>query len=124
MIFSTELLSSSSPTVMMINDTTSPAIYSARPCPKGCSLSGFCPAMRKPAMVITELPASERLLKASATTAMEPVIMPAASLQTQSTALRNIPTPPQSMPYLRRTSGFSVSFAFFMNMRESRAIML
>ena len=47
-------------------DTTRPEIYSILPCPKGCSLSGFCLDTTKPNNVTSELPASERLFNASA----------------------------------------------------------
>ena len=51
--------------------TISPDRYSILPCPNGCPGSGFCPAMRNPVSVISEEPASERLLNASAVIAIE-----------------------------------------------------
>ena len=52
-------------------DLRFPEIYSIRPCPKGWSESGFCPAILKPASVMMEDAASDRLLNASAVMAME-----------------------------------------------------
>lgn len=43
-----------------------PEMYSMRACPYGCSGSAGLPAILKPSRVITEEPASERLLTASA----------------------------------------------------------
>ena len=55
--------------------------------------------------VTTEEAASDRLLKASAVTAMEAVMMPASSLPPKSSRFRAMPMPPESTPHRRRTSG-------------------
>ena len=68
-IFAIEPRASSTPTSRMAIDTASPETYSIRPCPKGCSLSEGAQAILKPTRVTTDEPASERLLKASATIA-------------------------------------------------------
>ena len=62
---------SSKPMSTIKIETNSPEIYSIRPCPKGWSESGFCPAILKPASVMMEDAASDRLLNASAVMAME-----------------------------------------------------
>ena len=104
-IFSTLLLRSSTPIKMMSMATTRPETYSSRPWPKGWSLSGFCPASLNPSMDTTEEPASERLLKASAVTATEPLRTPARAFPANSRMLRQTPTVPQRRPYFCRTSG-------------------
>ena len=98
MIFLTEVLSSSTPISRIIADTASPDRYSTRPKPNGCSRSGLRAASLKPRSVITELPASDRLLKASAVIAIEPLSVPASSLPANSTRFRKMPTAPQSTP--------------------------
>ena len=50
------------------NATTSAAIYSILPCPKGCSLSAGLLAIFTPTSPTMEEPASDRLLNASART--------------------------------------------------------
>ena len=89
---------SCTPTTMIISDTARPDRYSMRPCPKGWSGSGFFDAMRKPSSVMTEEPASDRLLKASAVMAMEPDSRPARYLPRKSSTFSPIPTSEQSMP--------------------------
>lgn len=79
-IFSREDLPISTPIRRMARATTRPVRYSIRPWPKGCSWSASCPASRNPTRVMTEEAASDRLLKASATTAMEPVARPGEEL--------------------------------------------
>lgn len=61
----------------MARETSAPEMYSIRPCPKGWAESGFCPAILKPTSVITEEAPSDKLLKASAVIAMEPLKKPA-----------------------------------------------
>ena len=97
-IFSKLLLPSSTPMRRMRAETTSPEIYSMRPWPKGCSGSGFFPARRKPRRVTSEEPASERLLKASAVTAMEPERVPAKNLPKKSSRFQPMPTAPHREP--------------------------
>ena len=97
-IFSTEPLPSSKPITTIIADSPSPARYSARPCPNGCSGSGFFPAMAKPSSVITDEPASERLLKASAVMATEPEMLPAKYFPAKSSTLMNMPYTLHSAP--------------------------
>lgn len=64
-ILSIEERINSKPMISTATDTRSPEIYSIRPWPKGCSVSGFWPESLKPTRVMREEPASERLLKAS-----------------------------------------------------------
>ena len=92
---------------MMTMATISPATYSACPCPNGCSLSALRPAILKPSSVMTDEPASERLLKASAVMAMEWESSPARYLAANKSIFKPMPTAPQSMPYTRRTPGSS-----------------
>lgn len=98
MIFCTDSLARLSPTAMMTTETATPLIYSIRPCPKGCSGSGFLPASRKPASVMMEEAASEILLKASAVMATECESTPAKYLPANSNRLSAMPTPPQRVP--------------------------
>ena len=74
-------------------------MYSILPCPKGCSASGFFPEILNPKIVTTEAAASERLLKASATTETEFAISPAKSLKENKKRLKQIPVIPQRIPY-------------------------
>ena len=104
-IFSTEPFSSSKPMSKISMATTRPERYSIRPWPKGWSGSGFCPASLKPRMVTRLESASDRVLKASAVMAIEPLMVPAKNLPTNSSTLRAMPTPPHSTPYCRRTEG-------------------
>ena len=97
-IFSTELLPSSTPISKITMDTTSPDTYSMRPWPKGWWLSGFWAASLKPRRVTTEEPASERLLKASAVMAMDPLRSPARNFPTNSSRFNAMPTAPHSTP--------------------------
>ena len=53
------------PIATMMTATTTPATYSNRPCPKGCSRSAGFAASLNPKTVMTELPASARLFTAS-----------------------------------------------------------
>ena len=105
-IFSTEVFARSKPMKMMTMATINPATYSACPWPKGCSLSALRPAILKPSSVMTDEPASERLLKASAVMAMEFERMPAMYLAANKSTFKAMPTAPQSIPYIRRTAGF------------------
>ena len=79
-IFSTESLKSSKPMITIITDTNRPDRYSSLPCPKGCSGSGSADDNLKPSRVITEDPASDKLLKASAVIAIEWLNNPAKNL--------------------------------------------
>ena len=97
-IFCREDLASSTPMSRMSMDTARPDRYSMRPWPKGCSESGFWPAIWKPSSVTKEEPASERLLKASAVMAMEPASVPAKNLPMNSRTLKPMPTAPQRIP--------------------------
>ena len=123
-IFPMEVLPSSSPTRRIIRLTSSPARYSARPWPKGCPSSAFCPASLNPTRVTTDEPASDRLLKASAVMAMEPVTTPAKNLPADSSRLSTIPTAPDRTPYFSRTAGSVTLSQSWMKSRTSRLIML
>ena len=93
-----ESVNSSYPIMMIMIETIIPAIYSIRPCPKGCSTSGLRPAIRKPTSVTADEPASERLFKASAVMAIEPEISPAVSLIRKRRMFKQIPAAPASIP--------------------------
>ena len=97
-IFSTELISSSTPMMTISAATARPEIYSILPWPNGWSGSGFLPESRKPSSDIADAPASDRLLNASAVMAIEPEIAPAAYFPANSSALRNIPSRLHSVP--------------------------
>ena len=104
-ILSREDLASSTPISRISPATIRPDMYSMRPWPKGWSVSGFLPARRKPSSVTAEEPASDRLLKASAVTAMEPDSCPAKNFPANSRMFSAIPTAPHRVPYARRTAG-------------------
>ena len=55
--------------------------------------------------VITDEPASDRLLKASATTAMESLSSPAASFNANSSILSATPSAPAAVPQASRDAG-------------------
>ena len=103
MILSTDDFRSSNPITIMSIDTMSPVTYSIRPCPKGCSGSGFCPAILNPTIVTTLDPASPRLLNASAIIATEFEMMPADSFAANRMMFKTIPNAPQTTPYAWRT---------------------
>ena len=111
MILLKESLNSSKP-IMRI--TASVATYSILACPYGCSSSALCAAILKPAIVMIDEPASDRLLNASAVIEIAPLNIPAKSLPAKSMRFKNIPTIPHSMPYLFRFSmSVSVSGIYF-----------
>ena len=93
-----ELLPSSTPMSRITMDTTRPDMYSNLPWPKGWCRSGAWAASLKPSRVTTELPASDRLLKASAVMAMEPLTTPARAFPAKSSRFRAMPTRPHSTP--------------------------
>lgn len=97
-IFSIEDLPSSNPIKIITMATIKPEMYSIRPWPNGWSLSGSAPANLKPRRVIREEPASDRLLKASAITEIEPLIAPAKYLIPNKMTFSRIPTMPHSIP--------------------------
>ena len=81
-------------------ETIKPEIYSILPWPKGWSLSGFLLDSLNPIIEMSEEPESDRLLKASAVIAIEPVIAPAMIFAKNKIIFKNIPTPPQMIPYV------------------------
>ncbi len=84
---------------MRINIATdSPARYSYRACPKGCSGSAGFLESRKPPSVAMEEEASERLLIASAVMDTEPDNRPTTVFPIQRSRLHTIPTAPDSVP--------------------------
>ena len=123
MIFSIEDHASSKPMNIISTETISPATYSILPWPKGCSLSGFCPASLKPISVITEEAASEKLFIASAIIATDPAIMPTVSLPATSSMLSIMPVMPESCPQRVRTLGSSAS-PLGTNSRKSSSLMI
>ena len=102
--------------------TTSPATYSVLPCPNGCSASGGAPEIRKPMAVISPVPASERLLTASAAIAILPAYTASVILTTASTALHTIPVIPLMIPQRTLFSGVSTSFAPGTNIFKSKFV--
>lgn len=97
-ILSMDSKPSCTPTTTMMSDTATPERYSIRPWPKGWPGSGFFAAMRKPSSVMTEEPASDRLLNASAVIAMEPDSRPARYFPRNSRMFRPMPVSEHSMP--------------------------
>ena len=97
-IFSAEDLKSSTPTRVMSRETIKPDMYSIRPWPKGCSGSAGRLAIFSPAMVTTEEPVSDRLLKASAIMDTLPDKRPASSLKANKMRLQIMPVIPASRP--------------------------
>ena len=75
-----------------MNATIRAEIYSILPCPNGCSLSAGILANLKPIMVITEEPASDKLLKASAVIAILAEINPTENFIKNKIILTIIPT--------------------------------
>jgi len=98
LILSKELFMNSKPTNITKNATIRPEIYSIRQCPKGCSLSAGLLESLKPKMVTNEAPTSERLLKASAITAILLTKSPAVILIKNKTRFTKIPTTPPRYP--------------------------
>ena len=86
------------PTSITKNATNKADKYSILPCPKGCSASAGLSAILKPTIVITEDAASDKLLKASADTAIEPTNKPTKSLTKNKIILTIIPTIPPNVP--------------------------
>lgn len=84
MILPKESLNSSKPMMSMIAATASVATYSILACPYGCSSSALCAAILKPAIVMIDEPASDRLLNASAVIEIAPLNIPAKSLPAKS----------------------------------------
>jgi hypothetical protein len=93
-ILSKEALINWKPTIITIKETIRAEIYSNRPCPKGCSSSAGLLASLKPTIVIIDDAASDRLLKASAVTAILPEISPIDSFIANKIALTIIPIIP------------------------------
>ena len=123
-IFSTELISSSTPMTIMSAATARPEMYSILPWPKGWSGSGFLPERRKPSSDIADAPASERLLNASAVMAIEPESAPAAYFPANSSAFRHMPSTLHSVPYALRTVWLVYSVGFLMKIFASSFTML
>ena len=97
-IFSMEDFPSSKPRIKIRKAMIRPATYSERPCPKGWSLSAGLEAILNPSRVIMELPASDRLLKASATMETLALSNPTIPLPAKSNRLTRIPTIPLAIP--------------------------
>ncbi len=97
-IFSAALFNNSNPIRKISMETTKPEMYSILPCPKGWSGSGFDRARRNPINTMTEEPASDRLLNASAMMATDPLRIPANNLMPNNTMFKTMPIMPQSMP--------------------------
>lgn len=79
------------PTYRMMTDITIADRYSILPYPKGCLLSASLPASFVPTIVITEDPASDKLLTASTNIAMEFDFIPINILNIARTALPMMP---------------------------------
>ncbi len=97
-ILSKDVRTSSKAMIRIAAETKRPDRYSILPCPKGWWGSGFCPAIWNPTKVIREEPASDRLLKASAVMAMEPLSRPARNFPANNKMFSPIPTLPQRTP--------------------------
>ena len=98
-IFETDVLPSSNPIIIIRTDTNRPDIYSILPCPNGWSVSGFLSAIIKPASDITDEPASERLLNASAIIEIAPLMLPAINFPIKRNTFNTIPVIPVKVPY-------------------------
>ena len=94
LIASTEDFINSNPINKMKNETIKPERYSHLPWPQGWSSSGFLEESLKPKIVTTEAAASDKLLKASATTATDFETTPARSFNKNRKILKHIPTIP------------------------------
>ena len=103
-IFWMELCISSTPKSRIRNATIMEAMYSMRAWPKGCLRSAGLFAILKLTNEITEDPASDRLLTASATLDTLPVREPTANLPAKSRAFRQMPTAPATLPQRSRTN--------------------
>ena len=93
----------------MITETIKPVMYSYRWCPKGWSLSEGKLASLKPINVITELPASAKLLIPSAIIAILCIINPKTIFKAHKKKFDIIPTTPHILPYANLTFGLSTS---------------
>ena len=98
MILSMLVLISSKPSSRMMKATTSDAMYSMRAWPKGWSSSAGLPASLNDSSEITDEPASERLLTASAAMDTEPDTVPTMNFPANSSALSTMPVRPVSCP--------------------------
>ena len=87
-----ESLKNVNPTCSTRKDTTSAAIYSILPWPKGCSSSAGLLAILTPTSPTMEEPASDRLLNASAMTETLCRKNPTAPLTTNKRTLQKMPT--------------------------------
>ena len=84
-------------------------MYSNLPWPKGWSASGWRLDIFALITDITEVPISERLLKASEVMAILPISVPIISFTANKITLQIMPRAPLSVPYLSRTI---LSFTF------------
>ncbi len=97
-IFWMDVFAASTPIIRMIKDTIKADIYSTRPCPKGCSSSAGFLANLNPTRLITEEPASAKLLTASTDIAILPVMEPITNFMPHNETFTTIPTTPLSSP--------------------------
>ena len=88
-------------------------MYSDLPCPNGCSLSGGRLDNLNPSIVIMDDIVSDKLLNASAVTAILPVMIPTNNFIKKSRRLNTIPTIPAKYPYLSLTE-LSCMFSEFL----------
>ena len=100
-----ELVKSSKPTRRIRNDTIIDAMYSILAWPNGWSRSAGFSAILKLTSVTIEDAASEKLLRASAITATERVIMPRVIFTPARRRFTTIPTIEEKVPYRARTLG-------------------
>ena len=118
--FFTELLTSSAPTRSTKKEIIMEAMYSMRACPYGCPRSAGLAEMRKETREITEEPASERLLTASARTESEPQSTPTVNFAANSRRFIRMPTTAESVPATRRTAGSFTSSGSRTKRRKTR----
>ena len=96
--FSIDDLRRVAPINKIMTDTRSPVTYSYLAWPKGWSLSGGVLDSLNPTSVTTLLPASDKLLIASAMMVMLPPIMPAMSFIVQRMPFVMMPKMPAQIP--------------------------
>jgi hypothetical protein len=117
-IFFAESIIDSAPTNKIKNETIIDAMYSILACPNGCPLSAGFAEILKLIKEMTDDPASERLLSASAVIATEAASKPAKILIIANTKFVAIPTMLDIVPYCFLTAGDPKFFRSFTKIRD------